>query len=137
MIRGISAADAVDELRIMVAASSHPVLDDTRLLRILYNARRPDSDRKNPNEDGWSSTYDLDAAAAEGWRIKAGEVAGDYTFQSDDSKLDRSDVIKHCLAMEKTYLLKASPYPSRYGTDRVRTVNDDFEALLQEELEDI
>lgn len=51
----------------------------------------------------WTGTYDLNAAAAEAWRWKAGQVAGSFTFGSDGQTFNRADMVKACLEMAKTY----------------------------------
>lgn len=63
--------------------------------------------------------WDLDAAAAEGWRWKAGKVTDRFDFQSDVSNFSRDQVIQHCLAMADRYdrgvkSVQATGYGSRY-----------------------
>lgn len=53
--------------------------------------------------DPWTGTYDLNAAAAEGWRWKAAKVAGDFTFASDGQSFNRADMAKACQQMARTY----------------------------------
>lgn len=53
--------------------------------------------------DPWLGTYDVNAAAAEGWRWKAAKVATSFTFSSDGQSFNRSDMVDACLAMAKTY----------------------------------
>lgn len=51
----------------------------------------------------WAQTWSLRAAAAEGWRWKAGKVASKYDFNSDVHGLKRDQLQKHCLEMVKLY----------------------------------
>lgn len=51
----------------------------------------------------WVPTYDLNAAAAEGWRWKAAQVAGRYSFASDGQQFSRSEFIAHCFQMSSQY----------------------------------
>lgn len=51
----------------------------------------------------WSPTYDLNAAAAEGWRLKAGRVAGRFDFTTDGQTFQRGQLLAHCRDMERTY----------------------------------
>jgi hypothetical protein len=46
---------------------------------------------------------DFYAAVAEGWRIKAGNVAHWYRAELDGSDLSRDQVFKHCMFMAETY----------------------------------
>lgn len=54
----------------------------------------------------WAPTWDLNAAAAEGWRIKAGRAAGRFNFTTDGQTFARSQVIAHCRAQERSYRRK-------------------------------
>jgi len=51
----------------------------------------------------WEGTWDLNAAAAEGWRWKAGKVAGNFTFSTDNQSFDRVQVKDACLEMARMY----------------------------------
>lgn len=51
----------------------------------------------------WDPTYDLNAAAAEGWRWKAAKVAGEFDFGTDQQTFSRSDKHAACLAMADEY----------------------------------
>lgn len=48
-------------------------------------------------------TYNLNAAAAQLWREKAGNTAAFYTFSTDNQSFSRSDWHKHCLEMARYY----------------------------------
>lgn len=51
----------------------------------------------------WAPTFDLNAAAAEGWRIKAGKAAGGFDFAEDGQSFSRSQIVAHCRAMADTF----------------------------------
>jgi len=53
-------------------------------------------------------SYDLDSAAADIWRQKAGHAANLYDFSTDNHSFKRSQYMKHCLEM-------ASHFDSRGG----------------------
>lgn len=46
----------------------------------------------------WVPTWDLAAAAVEGWELKAGKAAGRYSFQSDGQMFNRQQIIANCHA---------------------------------------
>jgi hypothetical protein len=48
-------------------------------------------------------SYDLNAAAAQVWRLQAGQAAGKYTFAADGASYHRSDWFKHCKEMAAYY----------------------------------
>ena len=47
--------------------------------------------------------YDLNGAAADVWRKKAGHYATAITVESDGQKLNREQIIKHCWMMVEAY----------------------------------
>lgn len=86
-----------------VAAASRPVLAPATLERILDQWATPDALGRPKSDADWDPSYDLNAAAAEGWRIKAGMVAGDFNFSADGASYSKADVLAHCLEMETKY----------------------------------
>jgi hypothetical protein len=56
----------------------------------------------------WSPTYDLNAAAAEGWRWKAAKVAGEFDFNTDQQTFNRTGKHVQCLAMAEHYQKRVS-----------------------------
>lgn len=51
----------------------------------------------------WSPTWDLAAAAAEGWELKAGLVAHRFTFTTDGQMFQVGQLIDHCESRAKHY----------------------------------
>lgn len=95
--------EARDLIEAMTAWDSVPTLTEDQVDLLVVRARRSDSDGLVPSDTGWAGTYDLNAAAAEGWRWKAGKVAGDFTFASDGQSFNRADMVKACMDMAATY----------------------------------
>jgi hypothetical protein len=56
----------------------------------------------------WAPTYDLNAAAAEGWRWKAAKVAGEFDFGTDQQTFDRTGKHDQCMAMALHYQKRVS-----------------------------
>lgn len=96
-------AEARELLESMTAWDSVPTLTDEQMDLLVVRARRADPDGLLPSDTGWAGTYDLNAAAAEGWRWKAAKVAGDFTFASDGQQFNRADMAKACMDMARTY----------------------------------
>lgn len=96
-------SEAQELIESMTAWNSAPTLSEDQIDLLVQRARRPDSDGLTPAESGWTGTYDLNAAAAEGWRWKAAKVAGEFTFASDGQSFNRSEMAKACLEMSKMY----------------------------------
>lgn len=95
-------ATALARLERMVQASLYPALEREELLELLTLARRPDGNGLDPDAAGWAGVFDLNAAAAEGWRWKAGKVAGDESVSADGAAFS-ADTYKGCLAMAAQY----------------------------------
>jgi hypothetical protein len=67
---------------------------------------------------GWS--YDLDGAAAQLWREKAGKHASHYNVRADGHILSRSQWFKHCLQMAQVHEQRSHPIMARqWVTDGV------------------
>ena len=90
-------------LAMMVAATQDPVLTDGEVEMLLDLARRPDIEDRSPDAVGWVPTWALGAAAAEGWRWKAGKASPRVDMQGDDSRLSRSQMFSHCMQMAARY----------------------------------
>lgn len=86
-----------------VAATSRPVLDPAVVSALLDANPQEDRTGRGPTDTLWEGTWDLNAAAAEGWRMKAGKVAGDFNFSADGASYSKADVLAHCLEMESRY----------------------------------
>lgn len=53
--------------------------------------------------DTWAPTWNLDAGAAMGWRLKAGKAANRMSFTADGATYNRREVIANCLRMGDLY----------------------------------
>ncbi len=96
-------AEAETELRLIVLADEDPELSDEQITSCLNAGRRPDSDDLDPSDDDWTPTGDLDAAAAEAWRRKAGIAASRFNFAEDSQRFDRAQIYAHCLSQATEY----------------------------------
>lgn len=54
----------------------------------------------------WHPTYDLHAAAAEAWSIKAGRAANKFSFTTDGQNFQRQQIAARCLEMAAYYRRK-------------------------------
>ncbi len=99
---------AQEAIAAMVAASDEPTLDELEVDALVRLARRPDASGLLPTDAGWTGTYDLNGAAAEGWRRKAGKVAGRFNFSTDGQSFQRAEMYKACLEMARHYAKRIS-----------------------------
>lgn len=99
--------EARERIARMTAAAYEPVLDEGELDDLIALAKRPDVDDRDPEDDGWVPTWDLNFAAAEGWGYKAAKVAGDFDYTDDAGNYRRQQVFEMCAAREKHYRSRA------------------------------
>lgn len=111
-------ADAKTRLGRMVAFDASPVLSDADLDALLDTYPLLDVTGYRSTDTAWEPVWDLNAAAAEGWRWKAAKVAGDFTFSADDASYSKGDVLAQCLEMEAKYASRVN------GTSRVEGAQD-------------
>lgn len=57
----------------------------------------------------WLPTYDLNAAAAEGWRWKAGKTSDAIAFASQGDNYSADQLHAHCLEMARYYDARTGP----------------------------
>lgn len=100
--------DARRRLAMMVAADSEPTLAADEVADLLQLVKRADVYGLLPADTGWIPTYDLNAAAAEGWRRKAGKVSGSNDFSVDGDSYSDSQQHAMCLEMARSYAAKSS-----------------------------
>lgn len=101
--------EARTSLARMTAAAVDPVLDNTTLDDLLEVNAAIDDEGREPADPEWAGAWDLNAAAAEGWRLKAALAASRISFSADGASFQRDAFFKHCLQM-------ADHYANRSGT---------------------
>lgn len=99
----MDATEAQARLEIMVAADSAPTLSETEIGYLLTMCKLADSAGRAPDNDDWDPTWDLNRGAAEGWRWKAGKIAGDFNFSEAGGSYHLSDAVQHCQQMADRY----------------------------------
>lgn len=97
-------AEARALLETMVAASVNPALSVTEIDQLVGLAKRVDSLGRAPNDPAWEPTWNLDAAAAEGWRWKAAKAAAEFDVSvGAGTSFKRSQKYEHCMTMADRY----------------------------------
>jgi hypothetical protein len=114
-----SDADAKARLARMCAAAKEPTLTDGDLDDLVEIARRIDIDGLAPTDPDWTPTYDLDAAAVEGWQWKAAKAVGlSATAPGEEPRFNFTQ--RECLAMADRYRRNRAA-----GSIRVLTTDGD------------
>lgn len=99
----MTADEARARLERMVAPDMDPALATDDVDDLMVIAQIPDSCDRPPSDPDWIPTWDLDAAAAAGWEIKAGRAAGGFDFGEDGQRFNRSQIHTGCMAMVAVY----------------------------------
>lgn len=96
-------AEARALLERMVSNTTDPVLSSADMDELVKLAKRADASGVLPTAAGWTPTWDLNAAAAEGWRWKAGRASALFNFAEDGQRFDRAQLYAHCVAMAEEH----------------------------------
>jgi hypothetical protein len=97
-----------DKLKNMTAWDKSPALSDAEIDDLLAAASVADPAGFVPSDSLWTPTYDLNAAAAAGWLIKAGRASPTVEIDPPGSGIFTSKVFDNCRAMARLYAAKCS-----------------------------
>jgi len=103
-------------LETMLANDEEPILSEDVIETLLENAQVRDRNGVYPDQDGYDLTYNLNVAAARGWRLKAARVAADYDLDVDGKGLSRSQMVDQFLSMASAYAKLCGPRFRRLDT---------------------
>jgi hypothetical protein len=101
-------ATAEDKLKRMTAWDKEPTLSSQEIADLLEMFARVDKDGYGPADAEWTPTYNLRAAAAEGWRWKAGKASELISSDLDGDRMSANQLFEHCQRMIKTYAASGS-----------------------------
>jgi hypothetical protein len=91
----------------MTAWSTTPELTDGEIDELLVQDSLADAEGNSPESEEWEPTYDLDAAAAAGWVIKAGRAVSSTETEPDSVNVS-SRVFENCMRMSREFSRKRS-----------------------------
>jgi hypothetical protein len=95
----------LEKLKKLTAWNTDPALTEPELDELLAAAALEDKTGLGPLHEDWTPTYDLNAAAASAWLIKAGR-ASSTTETEPDSFYVTSKVFDNCCKMASIYRAK-------------------------------
>lgn len=95
----MDAGTARAQLTFMLAADTAPVISGAGIDLLLNAAMRQDKYGRYPSDPTWIPTYDLHAAATEGWRWKAGQLASQVNVSSDGTNVSSGSAFMHATKM--------------------------------------
>src|SRR5688500_12667701 len=96
---------AKEKLKKLTAWATEPELSDGEIDELLATSGVADAEGNAPLSEEWTPTYDVNAAAAEGWLIKAARAAS-TTETGPDSVQVTSRVFENCVRMARLYSAK-------------------------------
>jgi hypothetical protein len=100
----------VPELRDMVAEPTAATYLDAQLADLIARYPLIDASGYEPDDLGWSPTYDLNAAAASLWRRKQAQMATAFDFSADGGDFKRSQAFDMAGKMARYYQSLAAPH---------------------------
>lgn len=96
----------------MTAWDKEPALVEGDIDDLLTMFAKKDADGKSPTDVDWTPTYNLNSAAAEGWRWKAAKASELISVDLDGERMSSNQIFEHCERMAKTYSRKNNASPT-------------------------
>src|SRR5688500_4209657 len=97
----------LDRLKKLTAWTTEPTLTEPELEAVLAATSLTDTAGLAPLHGVWTPTYDLNAAAAAAWLIKAAR-ASSTTELAPESPFVTSKIFDNCLRMSRLYRARMS-----------------------------
>ena len=94
----------LEKLKLLTSWDAEPSLTEDDLGELLAATSLEDANGLAPINEEWTPTYDLNAAAAQGWLIKAGRAAA--TIDTPESGPATSKIFDNCRRMARIYAAK-------------------------------
>ena len=115
--------DLVPELRDMVAEPTAETYTDAIFANLIARYPLVDADGYEPDDDEWTATYDLNAAAANIWARKRAALATQFDFTADGGTFSRSQQFEMAGKMARYYKALSAPRSLKVHIDH-RTERD-------------
>lgn len=99
--------EPIEKLKLLTAWDAEPVLTTDELNETLAAYATGDAYGFAPISEEWTPTYNLNAAAAHVWLIKAARAAATVEVEAG-SGIVTSKVFENCRSMAKTFAAKGT-----------------------------
>lgn len=99
--------EPIEKLKLLTAWNLEPVLSADELNESLWAYATADANGFAPISEAWTPTYNLNAAAAHVWLIKAARAAATVEVEAG-SGIVTSKVFENCRSMAKTFAAKGT-----------------------------
>jgi hypothetical protein len=97
-----------DQLKLLTASDTAPAITDSEIEDLLAAHATADTGGLPPGNVAWTPTYDLNAAAAAGWLIKAARAAAMVEVDPPGSGIYTSQVFENCRKMAREFRAKGA-----------------------------
>lgn len=101
----------------MTAWAVEPALTEGEIDALLTQYSITDADGNIPSSEDWTPTYNLRAAAREGWTWKMGRCTDLVSTDLDGDRMSSNQAFEHCKAMVAKYAGAASPQMTAASTE--------------------
>lgn len=99
--------EAFEQIEILTQAETEPKLAIVELKLLVSRAKRVDDRRRLPSDVNWTPTFNIGAAVALGWEMKAAKVATAVDFKSADQSLTRSQLYAQLMKVSNEWRKRA------------------------------
>lgn len=106
MASPISRDDAITRIGILTQPDEFPEVASALVDALVDDAIRPDSEGRPTDDPDYVSTFDLNAAAASVFEVKAAFVANRYDTTTDGQDLSRSQLMAQFRSMASMYRMR-------------------------------
>ncbi|KXK03780.1 MAG: hypothetical protein UZ17_ACD001001037 [Acidobacteria bacterium OLB17] len=93
----------LDQLKLLTAWDTEPAVSESELNSILADNALIDPAGAKPADAGWAATYDINAAAASVWLVKAARAAATVEVDPPGSGIVTSKVFDNCRKMARIF----------------------------------
>ena len=107
-------------IEVFTQAGSEPKLSPEALEELVRMSKREDSSKRPPTDANWEPTWNINAAVALGWEMKAAAVVTDFDIRSADQDLSRSQMHEMCLKQADRWKRRVTESPQLEGSPRRR-----------------
>jgi hypothetical protein len=97
-------------------ADREPTLSQVEIDDLVQRSKRQDSAKRPPTDADWEPTWNINAAVALAWELKAGAVATDFDIRSADQDLKRSQMQAMCLKQADRWKARVTESPQLEGS---------------------
>jgi len=96
-------ASQISQIRRMVNEPTATIYSDAMIRAFIEDHALVDAEGYSPDQDNWTATYDLNAAAADIWEEKSAGRADDFDFNADGGSYTRSQSYEQAMKQARYF----------------------------------